>query len=190
MSYYDPTATEIATTGFDAAITSIQQALKSSCTWIDKVFHRAYIFRDKDENGKVMVLPKVWEAGNEWINVLPNDNMKSQSFFTANEPEQVTDYDTNDLVILATRRVSLILWMNTSDAPSTLTGPSLADIKKRLLTVLMASDRVLEVESIIDQDAESVFEGFTINDADTKYLMLPYAGLRINFTLKYQYSLC
>lgn len=193
MSYHTPTATEITAIGLDGAITSIQSDMKASLTWIEKVFHRAYLFQESDQDGRVKrMVPKVYEAGNEYINVLPNDHVRSQVFFVPAGDEDVQDYDPNSLLIV-NQDIALVFWCDVrslSGNSATSYNPSLSLVKKQFIDFLNNHDSVLEITSIVDKKAEDVFEGFTIDDDKTHYTMLPFAGLRINFRIKFDYKLC
>lgn len=189
MSYNNPNITTSDLPGIDAAIYSLQTALATKFSWM-KVFHRAYPFREKNmETGRKYDIPKVWIGGNEYMNILPNDFLKGQAFFVLTGEEDVKVFNpSTDMDIEVS--VSLIIWVNTSQIPGHVQGPSIANLKADVLELIGSADHVLKIKSFTDQDAEEIFDGFTIDDIDTQYLMLPYAGLRVNMILKYNYSIC
>ena len=190
MSNHNPLATEITAAGLDGVITSIQQTLKDS--YFSKVFHRAYLFEERDGK-KPVTVPKCWEQGDEWIIVLPNDAVRSQIFFLPVGDEVVVgDYEAN-VEPQFTSEIALIFWCDVRYLPGntkTSYNPSLATVKKDLLTILNAHDGVTKVTELIDKSAGDIFKGIDINDAKTHYTMLPFAGLRINFEVSYNYRLC
>lgn len=190
MSYPNPLATQIPIIGLDGTITSLQTAM-GALTWLSKCFHRAYRHTELNTgNNRAQIIPKTWQAGNEWINVLPNDNQPAQAFFwPLNAEEVVNDYDIH-VEPLMEADICLIVWVNTSKLAGHTTGPSLANQKADVLAILNASDLVVRIDGIVDRSANEIFEPFTINDDRTQYTMLPYQGFRINFRVKFTYSLC
>lgn len=189
MSYHKPNITTINVPGIDGAIHHLQAALTFKYPWM-AVFHRAYPFLEWNvANTKGLKVPKVWSGGNEYMNILPNDFLVGQAFFFVTEEEKLTETHRQFGSEFNTE-VSLIVWVNTSAIPGQTTGPSIAWLKKGIVDLLSYSETVLKVEAMTDQDAGSVFDGWSIDDVDTQYLMLPYAGLRVNMVLRYSYSEC
>jgi hypothetical protein len=187
MSYTNPTATEISSIGLDAEITKIQILLKT-LPWLNECFHRAYIHREINGN-KISIIPKVWESSNEWYDCRPNDAVISQAFFVSESEERVTSFEKHADPTFE-QDISIIFWLNTDELASHISGPSLGYQKVDVLDILKTSDSVLNISSIIDRSAQEVFSGFTIEDQNTHYTMLPYAGFRINFTVKFDYIEC
>jgi hypothetical protein len=188
MSYPNPLATTIPTIGLDGTITVLQEAI-ADLYWIGKSFHRAYRHAELNTGQRTISVPKTWQAGKEWINVLPNDNIVAQSFFWPISDESVIEFD-NHVDPLMESEVALIVWCNTSKISGHNTGPSLAYQKADILALLKSSDLVTDITGIVDRNATEIFDPFTINDELTQYTMLPYQGFRINFTVKYTYALC
>jgi hypothetical protein len=187
MSYINPENTSISTIGIDATITTLQSAL-GDITWLTKCFHRAY--RHYEIQGKkTLSIPKTWEANNEWYNNLPNDNLPAQAFFYPIGDEQVLDFDQH-IDPLWQQKVCLIVWVNTNKLSGHTTGPSLAQEKADVLAILNNSDLVISVDSVVDRSADDIFEPFTIDDPKNHFTMLPFAGFRINFTVKFDYIVC
>lgn len=190
MSYPNPLATQIPTIGLDGTITVLQSVL-SALPWLSKCFHRAYRHTESNTgNNRPQTTPKTWQGGNEWINVLPNDNQPAQAFFWPLSDEQVIgDYDIH-VTPLMEADIALIVWVNTSKLAGHITGPSLATQKAEVIAILNASDLVVSIDGIVDRSANEIFDPFTINDERTQYTMLPYQGFRINFRVKFSYSEC
>lgn len=189
MSFNKPTITTINQPGIDGAISRLQSSLASKYDWMT-VFHRAYPFMEWNlAETKGIKVPKVWLGGNEYMNVLPNDFLIGQAFFFVADDEKQTESDLEFGSTFNTE-VSLIIWVNTESIPEHLTGPSIAKLKKEINEILTDHITVLRIETMTDQDAKSVFKGWSIDDTNTQYLMLPYAGLRVNMILQYNYSEC
>lgn len=190
MTYINPQNTAIATIGIDETITVLQSAL-GNITWLTKCFNRAYRHYELSPvNGKkTLSIPKTWESNNEWYNNLPNDNLAATAFFYPTGDEDVLSYDKH-VDPTWQQQVCLIVWLNTNKLPAHTTGPSLAQEKADILAVLNNSDLVIGIDSIVDKSAADIFNPFTINDQDTHFTMLPFAGFRINFTVKFDYIVC
>lgn len=176
--------------GFDLSVSRVQSAIAAKFKDF-KVYHRAYLFREKNGNNKTLKIPKVWEDNNEYLNVLPNDFKQGMMFFYPTSDERVKEFDQEQSQNnIYERDVCCILWVNTKKLADHTTGPSLSAVKATILSSLSNSDYVVRVNSVCDNDAEMIYKEFTINDVKTQYLMLPYAGLRIDFTVKYNYLSC
>jgi hypothetical protein len=189
MTYINPQNTSIPTIGIDGTITVLQAAI-GAISWVDKCFHRAYNFQELPPQGGTGTkqVPKTWEAQNEWYNNLPNDNLPAQAFFYVQGDEDTIDAGPENL--LWESDISLIVWVNTSKLVGHTTGPSLAQEKADVLTVLQASDLVTGIDSIIDKSASDIFDPFDVEDAKNHFTMLPFAGFRVNFRVKYTYDQC
>lgn len=189
MSYHKPNITTINEPGIDGAIHSLQSMLASRYDWMS-VFHRAYPFVEWNaKQTKGLKVPKVWLGEYEYMNILPNDFLVGQAFFFVADDEKVSEVDPQFGADFNTE-ISLIVWVNTSAIPDHTTGPSIAWLKKGIVDLMANQKNVQKVVSMTDQDAESVFEDWSIDDVDTQYLMLPYAGLKIDMVLRYNYSIC
>jgi hypothetical protein len=190
MSYLNQKDQERPYKGFDLAIQQIQIQIKNELPYIAKVYHRAYLFTEQEGSVRGVKVPKVWEDKREYINVLPNDNQPAMLFFYPTGEEEIKEFDDLDSRNnLFEREVCLILWLNTEKLQNHLTGPSLSKVKSDLLELLSTSDNVVKVSSMEDNDVRKIYREFYI-DYKSQYLMLPFAGLRINFTVKFDYISC
>lgn len=190
MSYPNPLDTGIPTIGLDGTITIIQTELLT-LTWLSKCFHRAYRHAEQPtgQNRPIQV-PKTWQGGKEWINVLPNDNQPAQAFFwPIGDEDVIGDYDIH-VGPLMEADIALIVWVNTNKLAGHTTGPSLANQKADVIRILNNNDLVVNIAGLIDRSAPEIFEPFTITDERTQYTMLPYQGFRVNFRVKFSYSEC
>ena len=187
MTYIHPQNTRISTIGIDQTITVLQNAL-SQINWLTKCFHRAYLHHEI-LNKRTLNIPKTWEAGNEWYNNLPNDNLAAQAFFFPMGDEIVDNFDPHVDPDFS-QEIALIVWANTNKLTAHTTGPSLAREKADVLAILNNHDLVIGITSIVDRSAEDIFEPFSIDDPKNHFTMLPFAGFRINFTVKFDYTIC
>jgi len=96
----------------DTPIQEMQQALAVGLPWLQKSFGRSWESVKKDTDGKIWTYPEVWQGPNDdLMNCMPNDNLKSQSFFRVEEPIQVTQYDFQGFSRM-NASVSIIFWFN------------------------------------------------------------------------------
>jgi hypothetical protein len=104
MSYANPTILSIPNArGLDAVMQSIQADL-ASLSWLEKSFGRAWDFKEAKAS-----VPKCYSGKGEYINVLPNDHLTSQSFIRARADEKVIDYQEFSISSFE-REISIIFW--------------------------------------------------------------------------------
>lgn len=188
MTYINPQNTAINTIGIDKTITELQAAL-GQISWLTKCFHRAYRHYEISTNKKTLTIPKTWEANNEWYNNLPNDNLAATAFFYPTGDERVEEFNPHVDPDFQ-QEIALIVWVNTNKLEGHTTGPSLAQEKADVLAILNSSDLVVNIDSIVDKSADDIFEPFSIDDPKNHFTMLPFAGFRVNFTVKFDYIIC
>lgn len=189
MSYSKPVIQPINAPGLDGAITALQTSI-ASLPWLAKSFHRAYLHQEVGELNRLNLrLPKVWEGKNEWLDVLPNDNVVSQSFFWPISDESIMEYEKpSDPTVECD--IALIVWVNTKKLAGHISGPSLAVQKADVINLLKVHPATVNILSVTDRSAEDIFDPFTIDDQNTHRTMLPYAGFRVEFTVKFDYIQC
>ncbi len=187
MTYIHPQNTAIPTIGIDQTITVLQAAI-GQLPWLTKCFHRAYLHHEISGK-KTLNIPKTWEAGNEWYNNLPNDNLAATAFFYPTGDEQAGEFEPHVEPDFQ-QEIALIVWVNINKLTGHTTGPSLAQEKADVLAILNNHDLVIGINSIVDRSADDIFEPFSIDDKNTHFTMLPFAGFRVNFTVKFDYTIC
>lgn len=183
MSYSNPDIELIEEAkGIDSVIQSIQVDL-SSLDWLEKSFGRAWVF--DDDGGKV---PKVYQGQGEYLNVLPNDFLRAQSFITASGPETVTEYKQFTMSSLE-RNLNIFFWVNLQEIDPN-TGYIFTErLKNEVEKILKRNRWVKTINNYFDERADQVFEGFTLPE-NTQYLMYPYSGFRFEITVAYFYQNC
>ena len=129
------------------------------------------------------------EAQNEWYDCRPNDAVISQAFFTPLSEERVTSFEKFADPTFE-QDIALIVWVNVDQLPGHISGPSLGYQKAEVISILKTSDSVMDIAEIIDISAVEIYKGFTIADENTHYTMLPFAGFRVNLTVKFDYINC
>lgn len=170
----------------DRALAYIQDELIKNIGWLDHAFGRAQRLVTQREH-KTWYYPGVYIGDNEYLNVLPGQNIGNRTFFVVDDPHTI-EYNPRMYNLIKTP-VSLICWYNLSDIYPNGKERNTEDVKRQILRVLttltMPNATRLELEKIYEQ-AENIFKGYSIREIDTQYLMQPYAGLRIEGILTYR----
>jgi hypothetical protein len=119
----------------------------------------------------------------EPINLMPNDNIKSQSFFFVNDPEKLRDEGPLVKTIFSSALVSLIVWGNINltafDSPE--------HIRLSILNKLKLNPKVIVLETF--QNFDRVYDRFTITEEMINYNKLPFFAVRFDFNLDYTLTL-
>jgi hypothetical protein len=172
MSYAKPSIPTIDTPhGLDVVIQSLQQSL-ASLPWLEKSFGRAWHF-----NG----VPKAYSGKGEYINVLPNDNLVSQSFIIADREEETVDYSVPAFTIDFQRRLNIFFWFNLKEIDANKDYIFTEELKGQVQKILK---RNRYVKSINSYDDQNIFQEYKLKD-DAKYMMYPFAGFQFNITVAY-----
>ncbi len=171
----------------DRAIQNVQVSL-SEMGWLEKCFGRAYNSYKRDVVSRPSIYPEVWQGlGKDLLNVLPNDNLKSQSFFKVEEPIEVLEYNPNGFSLMKAT-VSIIFWFNLKEIDDTADYRFIELLKGRTQRLLTAGDYAgtfsLEVKRVYDTP-EQVFRGYDINKIPAETLIQPYGGFRFETEFVY-----
>ena len=202
MSYSNPEIYSISNPqGIDKVIESIRIEL-ATLTWLEKSFGRAWEFKEKDpspESNRIIKVPKVWIGKDadtkkgEYMNVLPNDNLKSQSFISCRNEETWLEYDKSS-GNHKQRELSIIFWFDLRRIDDSKGYIFTEVLKKDVEKKLKANKYIKSVNAFFDERAEDVFDGYisaaqmanyTVDDPNTQYLMYPYSGFRFDVTVNY-----
>jgi len=200
MSYSNPSILEIsAPTGLDTAIESLRLSM-AGLSWENTAFGRAWEFKEVDPgSGKVIKVPKCYLGEGEYINVLPNDTLKtsSQSFIAVRGMERTIEYNQFSASSME-RDVSLIFWMNLKEIDQAKDWIFTEQLKAEVEALIKANPYVSNILAYYDERVEDVFDGYvdgsqggrySVEDTKTQYLMYPYTGFRFDLTLAYsQYN--
>jgi hypothetical protein len=173
-----------------ANITTIIESLRielEKITWLEKSYGRAWPHVEM-RGSKQVRLPKCFD-GTEYLNVLPNDNYKSQSFIAVRTPEKYENFN-RDGNNFKSRDLSIIFWGNLKEINTNKTGIYVSDLKDEIEQVLCTIPELSSINQVFDEKAEDIFQGYTLSDIDTQYLMYPFAGLRFDITVKFNDTSC
>lgn len=184
----------------DAYIYNLQLQL-ASLTWIEKIFGRAWkMYEQRDGMGNTMgmargyAFPAVFAGAtgtpSDYLNVLPNDNLRAMCFFAPRDPattataipDSSESYEPNQYNEY-TQPVSIIFWFNQDKLQPEVNYP----ITENLLAQVRALLRKVSYYKIsnVYYDPESVFSGYSLDYVDEQYLMFPFGGFRIDGMLQF-----
>lgn len=171
----------------DAPIQELQIALGTDLPWLEKSFGRSWESVRKDEQGKIWTYPEVWQgAGIDLLNVMPNDNLKAQSFFRVEEPIQIIAYESNRFSRMSAQ-ISIIFWFNLQVIDPDLDYRFIELLKasaQRAITETSCTNATFVIQKIWE-GANNVFKGYTIDQFKNQELIHPYGGFRFECNLNY-----
>lgn len=185
MSYTNPNipAAALSLIGLELAIEEIRNRI-ATISWLDKCFGRAYAFLEAGIDSKPITVPKVYMGGKEYYNCLPNDNLKSQSFFVVEGPETYENYNQFDGSIRKAS-VSLVVWGDLKKINPSKDYIFTQELISECIKILKIHPMVMEINEIYDEKADKVFSGFDLREVESQYMMYPFAGFRISLTINY-----
>lgn len=180
----------------DRPIQEIQVEL-SSLGWLEKSFGRSWLAVKSTQGmfgSKKITYPHVWQGVDvdgkplDLHEVMPNDNIKSQSFFKVNDPIKLLEYvPDGDSMMQA--NVDIIFWFNLKKIDPTIDYPFVELLKgqvlRKLSTMLFSPDSSLKVLNIYE-GATNVFKGYDINDLKDQELIYPWGGFRFECEITYR----
>jgi hypothetical protein len=173
-------------------IQALQVAL-AELSWLEKSFGRAWTAVKSSEGflgmKRVLAYPQVWQGpGKDLLEVLPNDNVKSQSFFKVEDPIETLEYVMDGFSIMKAP-VSLVVWFNLQRIDSTVTynftEQLKADVQRKITTALLAETGSVEILKIWE-GAANVFKGYDISLLKDQELVYPFGGFRFELAITYQ----
>lgn len=160
----------------DQVLGAIQTALVDQLTWLSHAFGKAQRLV-KVVGSKKYFSPNVYAGGQEYIDLSPDSNIGNYSFFVVHDPQEYKkELTTSDIVVY----VSLIVWFDLRKIPGAEkrnTEFVKAEILKVLNRGLWLRKGRFTVQKIYEQ-AENIFQSFSIEEVDNQYLMQPYGGFR------------
>jgi hypothetical protein len=174
----------------DKPIQVLQIAL-AGLPWLEKSFGRSFMSVKKNEGSQnISYYPQVWQGpGLDLLEVMPNDNLKAQSFFKVEEPIECLQFSPNGYSLMQAR-VSIIFWFNLQRIdPQKNFDYSYAEILKgsaqRILTnVTLDGNDAIKILRVWETP-KNVFSGYTLQDVRDQELIYPYGGFRFECNLVY-----
>lgn len=164
----------------DQVIAQIQKGLAENISWLDYAFGKAERLV-KMQGNKRVYSPNVYAGGNEYFPVSPDSQIGNFCFFTIDDPQTVEWLPKIRGSISV--NFGLIFWFDYRRVFSGQSVRNLEAIKAQILKTLnggfMIRSGRLEIEKI-EERAENIYKGFTLDEVDNQFLMAPFGGLRFN----------
>lgn len=182
--------------GIDMVVKGLQ-AKFSELPWLEKSFARAVTMstlrEDVSRRGVEFDLDYIYPGmfvadGQDYFDMLLNDNVSAYSFFMARDPEETQNYHRGSRVELK-RTLSAIFWMNLQLVDNTRKDDFLEELKEEVIDKISnavyqdnaGNGTVTSVDIIdINDEPRNVFDGFTLDNTETQFLYYPFRGLRFD----------
>lgn len=185
--------------GIDKAFATLQSALLS-LSWMGKVYARAWerkvsvremVSRTASDNynsgtrTRIARQPFAYAGNGEYIPMLPMpvDNIKSYAFFLATGEEKYETKGRRGVPFLTKRNAACIVWLNLKELGYEYIATE--DLKGEVIKLFQKEGCINTIDSAIDEHSDRIFEGFDLDEVKQELLAYPFAGFRINFTLKF-----
>lgn len=174
----------------DKILQDIQSVLMEKLTWLDHAFGKAYKLVEYQQDGRKFVYPAIYNGEGEYVSLLPNDNLGNFSWFDIYDPQKITQVAQTSPQY--TVDGALIFWYRLDSIYGDKSVMHTEEIKDEILRILttpgfIATPGRLTVTSVYER-LENIYRGYTyqgedIQNVEKQFLMYPYAGIRIEFTL-------
>ena len=171
----------------DKEIKNIQTAL-STLTWLKKSFGRAFKGTRLKDGRKVNYPAIFQEWTKDFYDGFPNDNIISYSFIFP-DPSEITEPSSKGTHQIE-RDISIILFFDLERIDNSFQYRFTEKLKEDVIIKLatLKPDK-LEINRITD-DIEEVFNDFTVDEIELKFLQDKYGALKFECTIFYKNENC
>lgn len=161
----------------DAVIEEINEQMAVNLQWMTNIFGKVERLIERI-NGRNYYSANIHIKGNNYMRIAPDSGLGNFSFFVADEPEYI-EYNRYDQTHFRTP-VSLVVWVDMRTIPSG-AERNIEAVKQEITRFLngglfLRSGRFFVTK--IYNKAESIFDGFTLEEIDNQFLMQPFCGWR------------
>ena len=164
----------------DLVIGEIQKGLAWNISWLDYAFGKAERLV-KMQGNKRVYSPNVYAGGNQYLPVCPDSNIGNFCFFTIEDPQTVNWMPKirGEMSV----NYGLIFWFDFRRLFPGQKFRSLEPIKAEILKVLnggfwLRSGRITVTQ--IEERAENIYKGYSLDEVENQFLMHPFGGLRFD----------
>lgn len=174
----------------DRVLQNMQKSLLDKLSWLNYAFGKSYKIVDYRDGGKV-VYPAAYNGSGEYMSLLPNDTLGNFSWFDIYDPQDVIDNIQSRPQL--TFNGALVFWFDLSSIYEDDSVMYTEEVKNEILKLLTtpgfagASSKI-SIDRIYE-NPENIYKGYLRageipENIDKQFFMYPYAGLRIEFTIK------
>ena len=159
---------------FDLAVSKVQAVL-ANITWLDHVFGICEKLTDV-KDGKKFHSANAYIGKGQYEQIMPCDTLGNFAFFILRDPQALSTNGNNTI----SSPVSLILWYDMRKVSLPTDERNREQIKGQIMGVLNRLHIAnLEITRIYEKP-DNVFGDFSYDQTDNRFLMHPFAGLRID----------
>lgn len=173
--------------GLDVNIEYLRNKLET-IPWLDRTFGRAFDMQFQ-EGEKMVLLPQVYVGNKEYFSMMPNDYLKSFSFFAPIDPLENNSSE-DDLPFNKTyfwnQAVDLIVFFNYDLVDKTKGYPFVENLKEDVLKVLQMS-RGVTIKNVYSNDIKNVYKRWHLDLLSKELLYFPYGSMRIEMDIQVQF---
>lgn len=177
--------------GIDSKIQLLQLALEDNLSWLQYSFGKCER-HEKIIEGTKEVYPVCFvDNTTDPIDVRPNDNYESMSFWEVQDPGRIS-YDDEYAIrkyAMWEYDVSLIIWANLKRIDSSHYNETKSRMRQDIIDVfetkLVGSDVTFWVEQIFEKDILQIFVGYDLNNEEN-IIKRPFVAFRINGIIRFK----
>ena len=183
----------------DKILQDMQKSLMNRLKWLNCAFGRAYKLVEHRPDGNKFIYPAMYNGNGEYVSLLPNDNFGNFSWFDIYDPQKITEVVQS--LPQYTFSGAIIFWYDLSSIYEDETVMYTEEVKDEIMRVLTTPGLITTTGKLVINDIyecfENIYKGYSIEkiynnytykgegiqDIDKQFIMYPYAGIRIEFTL-------
>ncbi len=160
--------------GIDAPIQALQTYLSNNLSWLTHSFGRVV----KNETKKGTFLPEVYTGSNEYLQMLPDDNVNAMCFF---DVDNHVDFDNRN----SDANINIVFYINLSKCFTTLTHRADENAIVDILDTFISGRKGWEITGI-KKVAKEIFSAYNYEQSWLDDLQ-PYFVCSIECTLNFTY---
>ena len=167
---------------FDLVVGALEHGLDQQVPWLTNIYGRCERLV-KEQGGVRRYTPNWYKGGDEYELLTPDQGLGNFCFFVMDEPEDVA-WEIGQRSRLSAG-FSLIVWLDMRTVEESDERNTEA-VKAQVLRALNGGIRMRHGSFLIDEiytRAESIYQGFTLDEVDNQFLMSPFCGFRFHGTM-------
>lgn len=169
---------------FDGVIEEFRSKLAGKLTWINNAYGRAYRL-SRIANQKEYVYPAIHLGNEQYLSVEPSTSHGNYLFFDVNPVSEIEWHRHSVSVIKGT--IGLVVYGNLNVIYPNETARTVEFVKLAILKALASIpvEKSQFIPKSISERWVDAFEGFTLEEVVSQYLMQPYFVLRFEIDVKF-----
>ena len=173
----------------DIIIVKMQEDLKNQLSWLNYSFGRCQKLVRQKKDTPDYFYPAIHVGNRKYVNVFPETALRNFSFFNIEDPTTYKELAGGSSMFSA--KCSVIFWVNLDLIFGAKKDRDAEHVKIQIMDVLKELRYIDGRFSFtkIFETAENIYQGFSIKEVESQFLMQPYAGFRFEGILHYN-KLC